>query len=82
MTITRAVQEDLFDLIDVEFLEAQFEQDLFVILECIDEVDKVIYEDDCLIVRIPYSEAQASENLTELFQERLESELKKSLLVS
>lgn len=80
MEITRAVQEDLFDLIDVEALEAEFKQDLFVILECIDEVSEVVYEDDCLIVRIPYNEAKGSKDLNELIQDRLTEALELPLV--
>ena len=66
ITISKAAMLDVYDLIDDEHFVMDVDQDLFVVFECIEDTDEVTIEEDCIIVRIPYSEMVESEDAINL----------------
>lgn len=66
ITTSKAAMQEIYDLIDDEHFVMDVEQELFVVFECIEETNEVTVEEDCIIVRIPYSEMVESDDVTDL----------------
>ena len=66
ITTSKAAMLEVYDLIDDEHFVMDIDQELFVIFECIEETDEVTVEEDCMIIRIPYSEMLESDDVTDL----------------
>ena len=66
ITTSKAARQDVYGRIDADHFVMDVEPEFFVVIECIKDTDEVTTEEDCMIVRIPYSEMVETEDVTSL----------------